>query len=519
MPFNIPQLRLPDRGPAWKWSVCGLLLLATMVNYMDRLTLNQLSRPILEEFSLTARHYGELESAFGVAFALGAILVGWLVDRWNVRWIYPTAVLVWSLAGFLTGLAQGFVSLLVCRFLLGLAESGNWPCGLRTTQHILPPHERTLGNSILQSGAAVGAVLTPLIVLGLWSATASWRPSFLAIGTLGLAWTAAWLALVQTNDLARSRLTKAPPPVGILSWLIVLYALDLLTHIGAREGGLPPWLPLPVKVLVTLLGTAGVVVWLARVTRGDAQLPRRLFFRRFAALAVVVVCINSTWHFFRAWLPLFLQLQHGYTLEQYSWFSMAYYLSADLGSLSAGFAALALARVGMGVHASRMLVFAACALATTLSLAAAELPAGAALVGVLLVIGLASLGMFPAYYSFSQDLTIENQGKLTGALGCICWMSMSLLHEFVGQTVERIGSYSQGVAVAGLVPLVALAALLTLWGPTSAPAEPHQEGRVSSNGDAEGIQTAAARSPATRTSDQVSTSADALDSVIRRTGQ
>jgi ACS family hexuronate transporter-like MFS transporter len=473
-----------------------------MVNYMDRLTLNQLARPILQEFGLTARHYGELESAFGVAFALGAILVGWLVDRWNVRWIYPAAVLVWSLAGFLTGLAQGFVSLLFCRFLLGLAESGNWPCALRTTQHILAPRERTLGNSILQSGAAIGAVLTPLIVLGLWNATASWRPTFLAIGTLGLVWTTAWLMMVRTGDLARTRLTRAPSLVGILAWLVVLYTLDLLTHIGAREGWLPPWLPLPAKALVTLLGSGGVVVWLARVTRCDSQLPRHLFFRRCAVLAVVVVCINFTWHFFRAWSPLFLQQQHGYTLEHYSWFSMAYYLSADLGSLSAGFAALGLAGGGMGVHASRLLVFAACALATTLSLAAAVLPAGPLLLGVLLIIGFASLGMFPAYYSFSQDLTVEHQGKLTGALGCICWMSMALLHEVVGETVERTGSYSQGVAVAGLVPLLGLVAILILWGRASAPADKQREVSVFSNASTESIQAPAAHGPVAGISEQ-----------------
>src|SRR6266478_4911746 len=98
----------PVRGPAWKWWVCGLLLLATMLNYMDRLTLNLMAVRIMDDFQLDERHYGQLESAFAFAFALGAIVVGWMADRWNVRWIYPIAVLAWSAAGFATGLAHGF---------------------------------------------------------------------------------------------------------------------------------------------------------------------------------------------------------------------------------------------------------------------------------------------------------------------------------------------------------------------------------------------------------------------------
>src|SRR5262249_49779269 len=130
---------------------------------MDRLTLNQISLRIMGEFGLDERHYGQLESGFAFAFAVGAILFGWMADRWNVMLIYPLALLAWSAAGFATGLVPGFGGLLLCRSLLGLAEAGNWPCALRTTQHILPPSKRGMGNGILQSGAALGAIFTPLI--------------------------------------------------------------------------------------------------------------------------------------------------------------------------------------------------------------------------------------------------------------------------------------------------------------------------------------------------------------------
>src|SRR5262245_30845718 len=146
MPGDTP----PERGRHWKWTVCGLLLLATMVNYMDRLTLNTLARRMMTDLDMDAQQYGRVEAAFGVAFAAGGLMMGLLADQVSVRWLYPAAVLLWSAAGFLTGFAQGFLSLLWCRALLGFAEAGNWPCALNTTQRILPPAERTLGNSLLQ---------------------------------------------------------------------------------------------------------------------------------------------------------------------------------------------------------------------------------------------------------------------------------------------------------------------------------------------------------------------------------
>ena len=267
-----------ERDRHWKWLVCGLLLLATMINYMDRLTLNLLATQLIDYFHLTKAQYGRIEAAFAVAFAVGALFMGWLADRINVRWLYAAAVLVWSAAGFLTGFAGGFVSLLWCRFLLGLAEAGNWPSP-RTTQRILTPAERTMGNSILQSGASIGSILTPLILIGLGYWTGSWRPPFLVIGGIGTLWVVLWLRVVRPADLA-----------------------------------LPP-----------RPNAAGAVE--------DFKLAHALQIRRFAALVVVVVTINGTWHFFRVWLPLFLQKQHDYSPDQTKLFFAAYYGRPILGAV------------------------------------------------------------------------------------------------------------------------------------------------------------------------------------------
>src|SRR5437763_4243788 len=142
-------------------------MLATVINYMDRMTLNQLGVHIQTSLGIDDEQYSWLEGAFSAAFAIGAVCTGFLVDRVSVRWVYPLMVLGWSAAGVLTGFASTFWMLLMCRFLLGLFEAGNWPCGIRTTKAVLRPDERSLGNSLFQSGTALGAVITPLLVLAL----------------------------------------------------------------------------------------------------------------------------------------------------------------------------------------------------------------------------------------------------------------------------------------------------------------------------------------------------------------
>jgi ACS family hexuronate transporter-like MFS transporter len=490
------------RGSVWKWWVCGLLLLATMLNYMDRLTLNLTANRVMTELQLDERHYGQLESAFAFAFAVGAILMGWLADRYEVRCIYPVVVVAWSAAGLLTGLTQGFVGLLMCRFLLGFTEAGHWPCALKTTQQIMPPHQRSLGNSILQSGAALGAIFTPLIVTALvlegdrgkqpgWVAgvvaappgagpgvafpgtltaalapvyePGAWRSPFIVVGAIGMTWALLWLVSVRRGDLAGAS-RVASSLMRVVGWLAALLALDVVSQLTKVSH---PAAVMAVKLVVAGLGIAGVAQWLFLSTAGDSRdepLSRRTFVRRFWVLVILVVSINIAWHYFRAWMPLFLQKEHHFGEARTYGFTLAYYVATDAGSLTVGFVTLFLARRGMTVHASRVVVFVACALLTALSVAAAMTRSEVVLMGLLLVIGFAALGLFPNYYSFSQELTVRNQGKVTGALGCINWLAMYALHAGVGESVKQTGSYAMGVALAGLAPLVGVGALLLLWG-------------------------------------------------------
>src|SRR5947208_14371900 len=91
-----------SRSATWRWYICVLLLLATVVNYMDRLTVNTLAIEIQREFGLNDQQYGTTELGFGMAFAAGSLLFGWMVDRMGVYWLYPIVLVGWSTMGFLT---------------------------------------------------------------------------------------------------------------------------------------------------------------------------------------------------------------------------------------------------------------------------------------------------------------------------------------------------------------------------------------------------------------------------------
>ncbi|HZW34804.1 MAG TPA: MFS transporter, partial [Isosphaeraceae bacterium] len=200
----------PERQAALRdWGICGLLLLATMLMYMDRQALAQQKSEILATLRLSNTDYGRLELGFGMAFAVGGIVTGFVADRISPRWLYPAVLMGWSTVGFVTGWVTSYWELFTCRVLLGFFEAGHWPCALVTSQRLLARRDRPLGNSILQSGASLGAIATPIVVLLLASdAPESWRLPFRVIGAIGVVWVVAWLSVIRPEDL---ELTPASP--------------------------------------------------------------------------------------------------------------------------------------------------------------------------------------------------------------------------------------------------------------------------------------------------------------------
>lgn len=428
-PYESPEREsVGSRTKAWIWWVSGLLLLATMLNYMDRQTLAVLSPLITKQLSLNNQQYGNIEWGFGWAFAAGSLFFGYLSDRISVKFLYPGVLLAWSFIGVLTAFSSGYESLLVCRILLGFFEAGHWPCALRTTKSILDSKNRTMGNSILQSGGAIGAILTPLVIfaiVGNSEVDGVWRSPFIIIGSLGVVWAIIWLFSFRGNSI--------PAPI------------NESTQAADTDRGF---------------------------------LRECLTNRRFWTLVPVVICINLTWQLIRAWLPKFLQEGRGASQQVALLFNSAYYIAADVGCIAAGLATLWLARRGLGVHRTRLLVFGFCGAMTSLTFVAARLPLGWGLYSILVIVAAGSLGLFPCYYSLSQETSERHMGKTTGLLGALAWLVSGPMQTVFGRVVDKTGSFDTGLAWAGLAPLGALIALVVLW-PRESPVPDRSKGMVS----------------------------------------
>ncbi len=401
-----------QRRSTTTWLICGLLLLATMVNYMDRQSLANVSQRITTEFDLSNAQYGTLEAWFSYAFAVGTLIFGFVADKVNVRWLYPLVLLAWSAMGFLTGYTSSYKELLICRTLLGLFEAGHWPCALRTTQLLLSPRDRTLGNSVLQSGASIGAIVTPLIMAAaLTDDIGSWRPAFRYIGAAGGLWAILWFFATSNVQLQHVPVT------------------------------LPGQLP----------------------AKRQSFLPV-IFSRRFLVIMIVVISINMCWQLYRAWLVKFLQVGRGYEETYTLGFMSVYYIFTDVGCIASGLATAWLARRGLKVTTARILTFGCFSALCMASIAIPFLPKGNILLAVLLTQAMGSLGVFPCYYSFAQALSKEHQGKVAGISGSLAWFATAPMQTAFGQLVDRTKSYDYGLVAVACLPMIATLARVFLWG-------------------------------------------------------
>ncbi len=415
-----------DRSSTWTWTVCGLLLLASAINYMDRQTLAGASVRISREFGLNQAGYGQIEAVFGYAFAAGSLVFGWMADRYSIRRLYALVLVLWSLAGIASGMSQGPLALQVCRAFLGFFEAGHWPCAIRTTRLLLDERRRSMGNGLLQSGASLGAIVTPLILRGLMgNSPGAWRTPFLVVGVTGVLWVIPWLLLVRERDLH----TERPPSAG------------RPTSVTAA----PP-----------------VTLWSVLASR------------RMLILFWVIACINTTWQVLRAWLMKFLQEGRGYPEAQALYFNSAWFGAADIGCLLAGAFATRLAVRGMNVHRARCIAFAVCALLCASAVSVPWLGRGPLLLIVLALAAAGALGVFPLYHAATQDLPAEHQGKITGFAGVFAWVVPAQAQRGFGILADQTHSFDLGMALASLLPLLALIPLVVFWKtPAQAPSPTH----------------------------------------------
>ncbi len=185
-----------------RWWVIGLIALATIINYIDRQSLNVLwpviSVEIYPDKTPDERKeiYAFISVVFVFSYAFGQAIFGKIFDWVGTRMGFALSIGIWSLATAAHSLAQGLASFSFFRGILGVAEAGNWPGATKGNAEWFPTRERALAQGIFNSGAAIGGIISiPLIAY--LSIYFSWQAIFILVGLIGLLWLIPWWVLVK----------------------------------------------------------------------------------------------------------------------------------------------------------------------------------------------------------------------------------------------------------------------------------------------------------------------------------
>jgi ACS family hexuronate transporter-like MFS transporter len=397
------------RIPAIAWVVAILLFLVTVVNYMDRQTLSMAAPLIQKELQLDNSKFGLLASAFFFTYGAMQAVTGWVLDRVSIRWGYAACVAVWSLAGALTGASSNLSQLFGCRLLLGVGEAANWPAALRVISRILPPEKRAFGNGLFNSGASIGAVITPPLMVYL-SMRSGWRFAFVVIGALGFFWVIAWLIITRWMPSIEERDTLAPVA---------------RTESSENAYTLSTWSEILTSV-------------------------------RFWGLVVASVTYNPCYYFYSTWLPTYFVQQRGIAFgTELGRLMMIPYIGFGIGSILGGLPIIWLSARGWPVRRARKLLV---SMAVVLMIPVFLVPHVKDLSIVLAIIFLmaVSLGAWIAQYlSALQDISERQVSSVSGLIGAFGAFAGALGMWIVGVITSKPGGFEPVFVALAVMPVIA----------------------------------------------------------------
>lgn len=379
-------------GIGLRWYICGLVFLATVLNYIDRQVFSILAPDLQRDIGWSELEYGRIVIAFQLSYAVSLILSGRLIDKIGSKLGYSLSIIWWSFAEIAHAVARTPFGFGAARASLGLGEAANFPTMMKTVAEWFPKMETGTATGILNSGPTIGAIAAPLLV-PLIAAKLGWRGAFVITGVLGIPWVFAWWKFYH------------PPAVH------PNITPEELAHIQS--------------------GRTTIVEH--RVSFG-----RLLGYRQTWACAAGKVLADPAWFFYLFWLPKFLAQEHGLRGTAVTPYLATVYVFCGVGSTIGGYGSSLLLRCGWSLNASRKLVMGVSAGIMPIVILAARVRdpwTAVLLIGVTLA---AHQSWSTMMYSTNTDLfPSQATASVTGLVGALGSGSTILFAEITGRVLQR----------------------------------------------------------------------------------
>jgi len=279
-----------------RWWIIILIFIATVINYIDRTAFALLWPEMGKDLGMKYSDYAFMFNMFLGAYAVGKFASGKLYDKIGTRLGFTVSIIVWSVASVFHAFARGLISLSIFRVMLGLGEAGNWPGAVKSNAEWFPIKERAIAQGIFNSGAAIGNVIAPFIIVALF-AQFGWKTTYIILGAVGLLWVIPWLFLNKSTPEKHPWVTQEERD------LILSDREEIKDDVKEEKS-------LSVGTILSYKESWGVLAC-------------RFF-------------IEPVWWFFAAWMPIYLNSQFGLGIAEIANTMWISYLLAAVGSVAGG---------------------------------------------------------------------------------------------------------------------------------------------------------------------------------------
>jgi ACS family hexuronate transporter-like MFS transporter len=395
-----------------------MLFVATSINYMDRQVIAILKPTLQHSIGMTEVNYAYIVDAFQIAYAIGLLAAGRLIDKLGTRIGYILVMAVWSLSAMGHALASTVLEFGLARFFLGLGESGNFPAAIKTVAEWFPQNERSLATGIFNSGANVGAILAPAIVPWVtlhWG----WRAAFLTTGIFSVLWIFWW-----------SRNYRQPANHPTLTG-------EELRHIY-QEAAVEMGPSIPWKRLLRCRQTWG--------------------------FSIAKFLTDPIWWFYLFWLPSYFSAKFNLNLSHLGLPLIIVYNVSAIGSVGGGWLPAVFRRVGFAANYARLAAMLSCACLVVPIYMASSVKSEWAAIALISVAAGAHQGWSANLFTTSSDMFPRSAvGAVVGIGGMAGAVGGAVFAFFAGHILQLTHSYaslfgiSAGAYVLALVVLCSVA--------------------------------------------------------------